>query len=67
MSATPATPMDIIIGMIFNAVKYAKKEDRQALVVVLGVMIHVIDELPGDNAALISYIEQVIARFSMKL
>jgi hypothetical protein len=59
--------MDIIIGMIFNAVKYAKKEDRQALVVVLGVMIHVIDELPGDNAALISYIEQVIARFSMKL
>ena len=58
------TPMDIIIGMIFTAVKSAKREDRPALVVVLGVMIHVIDELPGDNSALINYIEQVIARFS---
>jgi hypothetical protein len=61
-----ATPVDIIIGMIFNAVTLAKKEDRQALVVVLGVMIHVIDELPGDNSALVSYIENVISRFSMK-
>jgi hypothetical protein len=52
--------------MIFNAVTLAKKEDRQALVVVLGVMIHVIDELPGDNSALVSYIENVISRFSMK-
>lgn len=63
MSAT--TPMDIITVMIFSAIKSASKtEDRIALVVVLGVMVHVIDELPGDNAALISYIEQVIARFS---
>ena len=59
-----ATPVDIIIGMIFTAVSTAKREDRQALVLVLGVMIHVIDELPGDNSALVSYIENVIARFS---
>jgi hypothetical protein len=58
--------MDIIVGMIFNAITLAKREDRTSLVVVLGVMIHVIDELPGDNSALVGYIEQVIARFSLK-
>ena len=57
--------MDIITIMIFGAVKAAaKKEDRMSLIIVLGVMIHVIDELPGDNSALVSYIEQVIARYS---
>jgi len=62
-----ATPMDIIVGMIFHAITASKREDRTSLVVVLGVMIHVIDELPGDNSALVGYIEQVIARFSMKI
>ena len=64
MSTT--TPVDIIIGMIFTAVSTAKKDERQALIVVLGVMVHVIDELPGDNSALVGYIEQVITRFSLK-
>ena len=59
--------MDIITAMIFHAVTTASKhEDRAALVVVLGVMVHVLDELPGDNSALIGYIEQMIARFSLK-
>ena len=60
------TPADIITVMLFNAIKTAKKEDRQALVLVLGIMSHVVDELPGDNSALFSYLEQCIKQFGLK-
>ena len=61
------TPADIIVVMLFNAIKTAqKKEDRQSLVVVLSIMAHVIKELPGDNYALLSYLEQCIKQFGSK-
>jgi hypothetical protein len=59
------TPADIITVMMFQAVQHASKEhDRQALVLVLGIMHHVITELPGDNSALLSYVMQMIKQFS---
>lgn len=59
------TPADIIVVMLFQAIKIAtKREDRQALVVVLGIMAHVIEELPGDNCPLLSYIEQIILQYN---
>lgn len=58
------TPADIIIVMLFNAVRAAKKEDRQALILVLGIMAHVVEELPGDNGPLHRYIEQIILQYS---
>jgi hypothetical protein len=60
------TPADIIVVMLFNAIKTAKKEDRQSLIVVLVIMAHVIKELPGDNCVLISYLEQCITQFGLK-
>jgi hypothetical protein len=61
------TPADIIIVMLFSAIKTAqKKDDRQSLVFVLGIMSHVVAELPGDNIALLSYIEQCINRFGVR-
>ena len=61
------TPADIIVVMLFNAIKTAqKKEDRQSLIVVLSIMAHVIEELPGDNCALLRYLEQCIKQFGFK-
>ena len=60
------TPADLIVVMLFNAIKTAKKEDRQSLIVVLSIMAHVIEELPGDNCALLRYLEQCIKQFGFK-
>jgi hypothetical protein len=60
------TPADLIVVMLFNAIKTSKKEDRQSLIVVLSVMAHVIEELPGDNCALLRYLEQCIKQFGFK-
>jgi hypothetical protein len=57
------TPADLIVVMLFHAVQQAP-EDKQSLVIVLGIMAHVVEELPGDNSALLSYIEQIIKRFN---
>jgi hypothetical protein len=58
------TPADLIVVMLFHAIQHAsKKDDRQALVLVLGIMHHVVTELPGDNSALLSYVDQCIAQF----
>jgi hypothetical protein len=58
------TPADIITIMLYQAIKHAsQKENRQALIVVLGIMAHVISELPGDNSVLFSYVEQCIKQF----
>jgi hypothetical protein len=58
------TPADIIIVMLFHAIQQSP-EDKQSLVFVLGIMTHVVEELPGDNSALISYIEQIIKRYNI--
>jgi hypothetical protein len=57
-------PADIITVMLFNAVRASKEEDKPALVFVLGIMAEVVKELPGDNEALMRYIEQIILRFN---
>jgi len=57
------TPADLIVIMLFSAVQQATK-DKQSLVLVLGIMARVVEELPGDNLALLSYIEQMIKRFN---
>ena len=57
------TPADLIVAMLFHAIQQASKDDRQVLVLVLGIMHHVVEELPGDNSALLRYVEQCIAQF----
>jgi hypothetical protein len=56
-------PADIIVIMLYQAIKHTAKEDRPALVLVLGIMTKVVEELPGDNSALLSYLEQCIKQF----
>jgi hypothetical protein len=59
------TPADLIVVMLFNAVKHSKdRDDRQALVMVLGIMHHVVEALPGDNLPLLRYITQCIKQFN---
>lgn len=58
------TPADIIVIMLYQAIKHtSQKADRQSLVIVLGIMAHVIEELPGDNSVLCRYVEQCIKQF----
>jgi hypothetical protein len=50
--------------MLYQAIKHtSQKADRQSLVIVLGIMAHVIEELPGDNSVLCRYVEQCIKQF----
>jgi hypothetical protein len=58
------TPADMIVTMLFHAISTAKKEDQQSLIVVLGIMGHVVEALPGDNGPLLGYIEQSILRYT---
>ena len=59
------TPADLIVVMLFHAIQQASKaNDRQSLILVLGIMHHVVEELPGDNSVLLRYVEQCIKQFS---
>jgi hypothetical protein len=49
--------------MLCHAVQQAPK-DKQALVLVCGIMAQVVEALPGDNSVLLSYIEQMIKNFN---
>jgi len=55
-------PIDIIASMLSHAVKTA--DNKQALIVVLAVMAKVITELPGDNSALLAWVEQSTKRLA---
>jgi hypothetical protein len=55
-------PIDIIASMLSHAVKTA--DNKQALIVVLAVMAKVIIELPGDNLALLTWMEQSTKYFT---
>jgi hypothetical protein len=55
-------PIDIIASMLSHAMKTA--DNQQALAVVFAVMAQVIKNLPGDNSALLTWIEQSTTRFA---
>ena len=55
-------PIDIIASMLSHAVKTA--DNKQALIVVFAVMAEVITALPGDNSALLTWVEHATERFT---
>ena len=55
-------PIDIVASMLSHAVKTA--DNKQALSVVFAVMAKVITDLPGDNLALLTWMDQSTKRFA---
>ena len=54
-----SSPIELITSMIVHAITVSGN-NRQTLLVVLAVMIHVIHDLPGDNEPLVKWVEQTI-------